>query len=78
MESLDEFVVAHDFAFECVLEKLVVFYLFDCVEVFLFVRFVFLCGVLVLLVCALEFLVHFHDVCFKSDQLMNRHILQIS
>jgi hypothetical protein len=64
LESLDEFVVTHDFAFEGVLEYLVVFDLLDCVEVFLFVGFIFFGGVLVLLISTLEFLIHFNYVCF--------------
>lgn len=67
LESLDKFVIAHDFAFEGILEYFVVLDLLYNCEVFLLVRLVLFGGVLVLVVGALQFMVHLNNVSFESD-----------
>jgi hypothetical protein len=77
LESLDEFVVADDFGFEGILKKLMVFDLLEGTEVLVFVRLVLFGGVVVLLVGIFKFLVHFKDVCFESDKLVDGDVFEV-
>lgn len=66
LESLDKFVVSHNFAFESVMQNLVVLYLLNDIEVLFLVGFILFGRILVFVVGALEFLVHLNNVCFES------------
>ncbi len=78
LEPLDEFVVADDFGFEGVLKKLMVFDLLEGAEVLVFVGLVLFGGVVVLLVGVFEFLVHFEDVGFEGDELVDGNVFDVS
>lgn len=78
LEPLHEFVVADDFGFEGVLKKLMVFDLLEGAEVLVFVGLVLFGGVVVLLVGVFEFLVHFEDVGFEGDELVDGNVFDVS